>query len=93
MSEETAIDVLASLSSYLGAGLGDDKTTADQYDMRIRWGIDYQHNAIVRLCAETIERLSKTPNTTWGDVKAEIMKLSIPSPPLPYLKTEEGNTR
>jgi hypothetical protein len=34
-------DVMAGLSSYLGAGLGDGDTTAEGYDKRIRWGVDY----------------------------------------------------
>lgn len=34
------MDVLSGLSSYLGAGLGDETTTAEQYDQRIRWALD-----------------------------------------------------
>lgn len=44
---EDAMGVLSTLSSYLGAGLGEDTTTPDQYNERIRWGIDamVQHQA------------------------------------------------
>lgn len=38
---EDAMGVLSALSSYLGAGLGEDTTTPDQYNERIRWGIDH----------------------------------------------------
>ena len=39
-ADESALAVLAGLSSYLGTGLGDDDTTAEQFDKRIRWAID-----------------------------------------------------
>jgi hypothetical protein len=38
---DTARDVLADLSSYVGAGIGDESTTPEQYGERIRWGIDH----------------------------------------------------
>lgn len=38
---DEARDVLSGLSSYVGAGLGDDNTPIDDYGKRIRWGIDH----------------------------------------------------
>lgn len=75
--DNEALNVMAGISSYLGAGLGDDDTTADQYGKRIRWGLDNHHNMTVQLCADIVERLSKTPNTTWGEIKAEILTLKL----------------
>lgn len=37
----TARDILSGLSSYVGAGLGDHSTTLEEFDRRIRWGIDH----------------------------------------------------
>ncbi len=42
---EEAMSVLSGLSSCLGAGLGDDATTPDQFDDRIRWGVDFMIKA------------------------------------------------
>lgn len=72
---EDALDVLSSLASYLGVGLGDETTTAEQFDKRIRWGIDNHTNGTIRLCGAVVERLSQEPYTTWGDIKKAILDL------------------
>jgi len=33
--------VLQDLALYLSVGVGDDKTTPEEYGKRIRWGIDH----------------------------------------------------
>ena len=74
------LDVLAGLSSYLGAGLGDDDTTPEQYDERIRWGIDHQIAVTVQRCADVIEELSKEAysgkRVHWGQIKQAILAVS-----------------
>jgi hypothetical protein len=74
------MDVLSALSSYLGAGCGDETTTAEEYAKRIRWGVDYQASTAVRLCAAVVERLSKDAysgqSIPWGQIKAEILAVS-----------------
>ena len=72
-------DTLSSLASYLGAGMGDEKTTAEQFNDKIRWGIDFIANAQIQRCADLVERLSKKPETTWGAVKTAILALRAPS--------------
>jgi hypothetical protein len=86
---EKAEDILSGLSSYLGVGLGDDETTtAEDFDKRIRWGIDNHTNGTIRFCASIIERLSQKPSTTWGEVKEELLNLiqdadpGTPPPPV-----------
>lgn len=71
--ERVALDVLAGLSSYLGAGIGDDTTTAQQYDDRIRWGIDHIGRVYRDRAAQVVEECSKRPGTTWGAVKRAIL--------------------
>lgn len=73
-ADAEARDVLSALSSYLGCGLGDDATTLQEYDKRIRFGIDEMFNGAVRLSADVVERLSGT-YSTWGEVKTEILNL------------------
>lgn len=70
---EAAMDVLSGLSSYLGAGLGDEATTPEQFNERIRWGIE-QLGAVHRArAAAIVEECSKRPKTTWGEVKCAIL--------------------
>lgn len=64
--------VLSGLSSYLGAGLGDEATTPEQFDQRIRWGIEHQASAYRDRAASIVEECSKRPGTTWGEVKSAI---------------------
>lgn len=61
---DAAIETLSALSSYLGCGLGDEHTTAEQFDARIRWGIDYQTSAILGMIIDRIrkEAMSETPD-------------------------------
>jgi len=70
---ENARDILSGLSSYLGAGLGDDATTLKQFDERIRWGIDHIGSVYRNRAAQVVEECSKRPRTTWGEVKRAIM--------------------
>lgn len=70
---EQAKDILSGLSSYLGAGLGDDATTLKQFDERIRWGIDHIGSVYRNRAAQVVEECSKRPQTTWGEVKRAIM--------------------
>lgn len=73
--ETEALAVLSSLSSYLAAGLGDEATTAEQFDARIRWGIDHWTVAVIQRCADIVEECSKRPNMGWGEVKKRILAL------------------
>jgi hypothetical protein len=52
---DETMDVLSNLSHYLGCGLGDGKTTAQEYGARIREGI----NALTDPIVEEKERLRK----------------------------------
>lgn len=85
---DLALDVLSGLSSYLGAGIGDDSTTAAEYDKRIRWGIDHQISATVHRCAAVVEELSKDAYSgqpvQWGQIKAAVLAVS-PAPDLAEL--------
>lgn len=78
-----AVSVLSSISSYLGAGMGDENTTPDEFEKRIRWGIDHHVSAIITLAADMVERLSKKPGTTWGEVKSAIAALAAAPQPAP----------
>ena len=79
-AREAALSVLSGLSSYLGAGLGNDDTTPEQYDKRIRWGIDHQIAVTVQRCADVIEELSKEAysgkRVHWGQIKQAILAVS-----------------
>lgn len=46
---------LSALSSYVGAGLGEDSTSIDDYEDRIRWGID-SHDKVWHARIESVER-------------------------------------
>lgn len=80
-----AREVLSGLSSYLGAGMGEDDTTAEEYEKRIRWGIDYQINATVQRCANVIEELSKQAysgqSVPWGRSRAPFLPSQRRPPP------------
>lgn len=78
-----ALSVLSGISSYLGAGMGDENTTPAEFEKRIRWGIDHHVSAIITLAADMVERLSKRPNTTWGEVKSAIIALAAAPQPSP----------
>jgi len=65
--------ILSNLSSYLGAGMGDDNTTGVQFDARIRWGIDHIGRVYRDRAAQVVEECSKRPRTTWGEVKRAIL--------------------
>lgn len=52
---DEAMDVLSNLSHYLSCGLGDEKTTAQEYGARIREGI----NALTDPIVEEKENLRK----------------------------------
>ena len=84
-AREAALSVLSGLSSYLGAGLGNDDTTPEQYDKRIRWGIDHQIAVTVQRCADVIEELSKEAysgkRVPWGQIKQAILALSPAAQP------------
>lgn len=83
---ETARDILSNLSSYLGAGMGDDNTTPEQFDARIRWGIDHIGRVYRDRAAQVVEECSKRPCTTWGKVKRAILDdtcLPTALPPAP----------
>jgi hypothetical protein len=67
------VEILANLSSYLGAGIGDDTTTPEEYDRRIRWGIDHIGRVYRDRAAQVVEECSKRPSTTWGQVKRAIL--------------------
>ena len=68
-----AVGVLSHLSSYLGAGMGDDETTIEQFDARIRWGIDFIGSVYRERAAAVVEECSKTFHPTWGTVKRAIL--------------------
>lgn len=68
-----ALDVLSGLSIYLGAGMGDEATTALQFDERIRWGIDHIGSVYRNRAAQVVEECSKRPSTTWGQVRRAIL--------------------
>jgi hypothetical protein len=74
LEEAAAEDIamLRELSSALGAGAGDDTTTADQLRKRILSSAEIHYGAgRVRGRADAsviVEELSKTPNTTWGEI-------------------------
>jgi hypothetical protein len=70
---ERARDILSNLSSYLGAGMGDDATTLEEFDKRIRWGIDHVGRVYRDRAAQVVEECSKRPRTTWGEVKRAIL--------------------
>lgn len=71
---EEARDILSDLSSYLGAGMGDDTTTLKQFDARIRWGIDHIGSAYRCRAATVVEECSKDRRATWGTVKRAILE-------------------
>lgn len=71
---DEAMGELSSLSSYLAAGLGDDRTTPAQFAERIRWGVDFIVARETEQCADLVHELSKRPQTTWGEVYAEVKK-------------------
>lgn len=48
-----ALSSMADLSSYVGAGGGDENTTADEYHERIRWGINHMTEAAAGLQGKT----------------------------------------
>lgn len=55
MAERDALrGVLSGLSSFLGAGLGDDATTAEQFDRRIREGIETTYAPMVEAWQRSI---------------------------------------
>ena len=68
-----ALEVLGGLSSYLGMGLGDERTTAQEYDRRIREGIDLIGQVYRQRAADVVEECSKRPSTTWGAVRTAIL--------------------
>jgi hypothetical protein len=82
-------DALSAISSFLGAGLGDDSTSADDFYKRIRWGIDNHVSCTFDFCAAIVERLSNKPNTTWGEVKAEFMRKARETAPTPKAEGEQ----
>lgn len=69
--------VLSGLSSYLGAGLGDDSTTPEQFDARIRWGIEHIGSVHRARAAAVVEECSKRPSTTWGQVRSAVLNDTI----------------
>lgn len=96
-----ALETLASIGSYLGAGIGDDMTTPDEYHKRIMWGIDYHASVIVKRCADIVEELSKRSysgdRVGWGNIKTAI--LAVDQSPAPdvgamveALRSIAGNT-
>lgn len=66
-------EVLSQLSSYVGAGIGDEGTTSEQFIKRITWGIDHISDAQLAFAAAIVEECSKRPQTTWGEVKQAIL--------------------
>ena len=69
-----ALITLSELSSYLGAGAGDDTTTVEQFNQRIRWGIDHIGVSYRNRAAQVVEECSKKFGTTWGQVKRAILE-------------------
>lgn len=86
--ESRAKYVLSGLSSYLGVGIGDDSTTAEQFDTRIRWGIDHIGSVYRNRAASVVEECSKRPTTTWGEVKKAILNDTSLPPALSTPPTE-----
>jgi hypothetical protein len=74
-AERQALDVLAGLSSALGAGVGDFSTTAEEYEQRIQWGIEHLVNATIQRCADVVERAQWGPSLTLGKIKTAILAL------------------
>lgn len=69
-------DILSSLSSFLGAGMGDDDTTPEQFAQRIRWGVEHQIAAAIQRAADVVEEASKRPGScTWGQLRTRILLL------------------
>jgi len=96
-AREAALSVLSGLSSYLGAGLGDDATTPEQYDDRIRWGIDHQIAVTVQRCANVIEELSKEAysgkRVPWGQIKQAVLAVFSTSATMPAAHVNETPKR
>ncbi len=78
-AERPAMDALSAISSYLGAGMGDAQTTAEQFYDRIMWGITDQLRGMANLAAQKVEGLSRD-GATWGQVKRAILDLAPPPP-------------
>ena len=75
--ENDCRETLSALSSYLGAGMGDDKTTPEQFRERIDWGVDHQIGAAINRAAGVVERMSQQrPTPTWGEVRTAILALA-----------------
>ena len=55
---EALRDVLSVLSSYVSAGMGDDATTPQQWNERIRWGIDFLVDATVKRAEQAEQRVA-----------------------------------
>lgn len=69
-------EALSTLSSYVGAGLGDEKTTPQQFIARINWGINHIEGSAFERAAAIVEDCSKRPSTTWGEVKRALLNVS-----------------
>jgi len=54
---------LSALSSYLGAGMGDDNTTIPDYIKRIKWGIEYNENAMMNIVKDLRFRVAELEKT------------------------------
>lgn len=70
-------DKMSALSSYVGAGIGGDSTTPEQFDERIRWGIDHLERVAMKRAAAIVETCSQKPSTTWGEVKRAILDAAL----------------
>lgn len=80
---DEARDVLSGLALFLGVGMGDETTTADKYDDRIRWGIDFITSAERQRCMDQCKPRdgeSWTRGAIWtGDLIAARIKALGPA--------------
>jgi len=69
---------LSDISSALGVGMGDENTTAEQFEARIRSSAEHNYSAGMMRAALIVEELSKRPSTKWGEIITAI-KSAMPA--------------
>lgn len=81
--ENELVERLRDLSFALAAG-GSEETDPLMLVKRIEWGVEHIQAVEAKRSADLIEELSKTPKTTWGQVKAAVANragYTLPPPP------------
>ena len=69
-----ALDELRSLSSQLGQGLAENENDPLKLIARVKDGVELIQRVEAQRTADLIEELSKTPKTTWGQVKTAVLE-------------------